>query len=629
MAAKSHWHDWLVVSPKEDPALPGLLFVQVQRMSFRMTRTILALRSRYLFVTVVVLCGLVGYGTYRLVFASEIAREATRNYEHLETLSQTISTTLQKYDELPLVIAQDPRMREALAQPNRSAALAAANQYLEQINQILGTETIYAMNEHGLTLVSSNWNKPDSYVGDNYAFRPYFVDAVGQGLGKFYGIGIASGKAGYYIAYPIRADQGLLGVITIKIGLADIQQALAEVKNDVIVTNEEGIVILSSTPAYRYKATRPIDPSAAERISQTRQFSGQSLDMLEYQGVSVSIDTNEPVTLLGGDRYMLQSVALGNRGWHIAQIGDTREARHYALASALATGFGLGFLLISLSSLYYRYRMQVEKRAIYADIDAKIAERTVELTNRVADLQRAESVLRQTRDEAVQAGKMAVLGQMAAGITHELSQPLSAIQLYAGNTRKLMEAGRLDVAGENVDNINALVVRAGNILSELKSLYRNDPTTIEPLSLGSVIRNAMLVMTPFVDKAGIALDVQVANEQVMGSQGKLEQVFVNLLSNAVDALRDRAGARVEIRAETRGSEVRVRIRDNGPGIPEAQRKNIFEPFFTTKPSGQGLGLGLAISRFIVDAVGGKIDCNNLPEGGLEFTLTLRNAEIVS
>lgn len=598
-------------------------------MTFQDNAAVLPIRSRYLFAIIVVTCVLVGYGTYRLVFNSEIDREATRNYENLETLSQTISTTLQKYDELPLVIAQDPRIRDALIQPNRTEVLAAANRYLEQINEILGTETIYAINKDGLTLASSNWNKPDSYVGDNYAFRPYFVDAVEQGLGKFYGIGITSGKPGYYIAYPIRLDQALLGVITIKIGLTDIQRALAEAKNDVIVTNEDGIVILASMPEYRYKATRPIDVTAAERISRTRQFSNEPLNALDYRGITVSISSDEPVSIMDGGRYMLQSVALGNRGWHIAQIGDTREARHFALASALASGFGLGFLMISMSSFYYRHRAQLEKRKIYADIDAKIAERTVELTSRVEDLQRAETVLRQTRDEAVQAGKMAVLGQMAAGITHELSQPLSAIQLYAGNTRRLIEAGRLDVAGKNVDNINALVVRAGNILSELKSLYRNDPTMIEPLLLSSVISNAMLVMNPFIEKAGIALDVHVASEQVMGSQGKLEQVFVNLLSNAVDVLRDRAGARIEICAKTCGSEVVVCIRDNGPGIPESQRKNIFEPFFTTKPTGQGLGLGLAITRFIVDAVGGKINCVNLPEGGLEFTLTLRNADVVS
>ena len=587
------------------------------------------LKPRYLFVVIVLVCGLTGYGAYRLIFAAEIEREATRNRQHLETLSLTISATLQKYDELPLVIAQDRRIHQALAQPNRTALLAEANRYLERINQILGTETIYAMNEHGLTLVSSNWNKQDSYVGDNYAFRPYFVNAVEHGLGKFYGIGIASGKAGYYIAYPIRSEEGLLGVITIKISLADIQNALAETKSDLIVTNEDGVVILSSLSAYRYKATRPIEPAAAERIAATRQFPGESLGPLEYKGVSVRDDVSEAVRLFGDGKFMLQSVALGNRGWLIAQIGDTRDARNYAMASALAAGFGLGFLLISVSSLYYRHRAQLEKRQIYADIDAKIAERTIELTSRVADLQRAESVLRQTRNEAVQAGKMAVLGQMAAGVTHELSQPLSAIQLYAGNARKLLDAGHFNVVGENIDNINALVVRAGNILSELKSLYRNDPSSIEPLPLASLIHNALLVMKPFVEKAGITLDVRVADEKVMGSQGKLEQVFVNLLSNAVDALRDRPDARVQISAQGQGGDVIVRVRDNGPGIAEAQLAHIFEPFFTTKPSGQGLGLGLAITRFIVDSVGGRIDCVNLPEGGLEFTLTLRNADVVS
>ena len=134
-------------------------------------------------------------------------------------------------------------------------------------------------------------------------------------------------------------------------------------------------------------------------------------------------------------------------------------------------------------------------------------------------------------------------------------------------------------------------------------------------------------MGPFVEKAGITLDVRIGNERVLGSQGKLEQVFVNLLSNAVDALRGRDGARIRISAATAGQEVVVQVQDNGPGIAEAQLKSIFEPFFTTKPSGQGLGLGLAITRFIVDAVGGTITCANLDTGGLVFTVHLRQPDI--
>lgn len=583
------------------------------------------IKSRYLFVLIIAVCVLIGYVAYQVIFSREIDREADRNRQHLETLSLSLSATLQKYDELPLVIAQDRRIRNALEHANKSATLDEANRYLERINQILGTETIYTMNEHGLTLVSSNWNKPDSFVGDNYAFRPYFIDAVRDGVGKFYGVGIASGKPGYYIAYPIKADQDLIGVITIKIGLSDIQKALSETKNDLVVVNEDGVVILSSDPLNRYKSTRMLDDAALERITSTRQFPNQSLAPLAYRGVQIQLDVKEPISLAGSHRYMVQSVPLGKRGWQIAQIEDTREARNYAMASALAVGFAVGFILITVQNIYFRRRERQEKRLLYADIDRKIAARTNELVAKISDLERAEAVLKQTRDESVQAGKMAVLGQMAAGITHELSQPLSAIQLYAGNARKLIEAGRLDVVADNIDNINELVTRAGGILSELKTLYRNDPTTLEPVTLKSVIQNALLVMQPFVEKAGIRLVIGVGDEQVLGARGKLEQVFVNLLSNAVDVLSGRPGAQIDIVATKAADDVVVCFRDNGPGISAVQADKIFEPFYTTKPSGQGLGLGLAITRFIVDSVGGRIICANLPSGGLEFTLYFRDA----
>jgi len=583
------------------------------------------MRSRYVFIALSMLCLLVGYFAYSMTFKREIQNEADRFRENLETLSLSFDATLQKYEELPLVIAQDKRIRAALADPEKNQLLNDANRYLETVNQILGTETIYAMNAHGLTLVSSNWNKADSYVGDNYAFRPYFKDALVHGVGKFYGIGVASGKPGYYIAYPIKSDDETLGVLTIKIGLTEIQKALSETQSDLIVMNEDGIVILSSDPSNLYKSTRVLDDEVRQRISTTRQFSGQGLASLTFMGRPLSIDSREPLNLFEGTHFMVQSAPLGERGWRIAQIHDTREARNLAMLSALAVGFAVGFLLITAQNIYFRQRERKEKQQLYADIDAKIAERTNQLTGKIDELERAEAVLRQTRDEAVQAGKMAVLGQMAAGITHELSQPLSAIQLYAGNARKLIDAGRLDVVTENIDNINELVARAGSILTELKTLYRNDTMPLVAVPLRAVIQNALLVMQPFVEKAGIALDIAVGDEQVIGSRGKLEQVFVNLLSNAVDALIGSNQPHIHIVVERGDTEVIVHVRDNGPGIDPEIADQLFEPFYTTKPSGQGLGLGLAITRFIVDSVGGRISCHNLPTGGLEFTLYFKDA----
>ena len=110
----------------------------------------------------------------------------------------------------------------------------------------------------------------------------------------------------------------------------------------------------------------------------------------------------------------------------------------------------------------------------------------------------------------------------------------------------------------------------------------------------------------------------------MSSTGKLEQVFINLMSNSIDALADSSDGVIDVQCTRLGDNVVVRYADNGPGLSDAVAGKIFEPFFTTKPSGKGLGLGLAISKFIVDAIGGKIDCRNLSSGGLEFTIVLRH-----
>jgi two-component system C4-dicarboxylate transport sensor histidine kinase DctB len=583
------------------------------------------IKARYAFVGVVLFCLLIGYAAYRNIFDITIEKEAARHRQNLETVSLSINATLSKYEELPQAIAKDARIHEALIAKSQPAQIAAANQYLAEINQILGTDTIYIMNRDGLTLASSNWDQQDSYVGDNYSFRPYFTGAMQSGIGKFYGIGVASGKPGYYIACPVAVDGRVLGVITIKIRLSEIQSAIGEFNDYLVVTNEDGIVILSSESSQLYKATRLLSVEARERINGSRQFSGQSLAPFQFHGAAITIDDDNERKLLNGESYLVQSVPLGERGWDIVQISGTRETRTIALASSVAIGFAVGFLMISLLNWYYRRTAHREKLEIFANIESQIQERTLELTEKVRDLEKAEAILKKTRDDAVQAGKLAVLGQMAAGVTHELSQPLSAIQLYAGNTKRLLESGNLPMAFENIENINALVTRAGAILSELKTLYRNDETRVEPIGLNTIIQNAVLVMNPFLRKANVRLNVLGLDDKVMSSTGKLEQVFINLISNSIDALADSPEGVIDIQCARVGEQVVVRYIDNGPGLGDAVAGKVFEPFFTTKPSGKGLGLGLAISKFIVDAIGGKIDCRNLSAGGLEFTLVLRLA----
>lgn len=589
-------------------------------------KTTAKIKARYAFAVVVVLCIVIGYAAYRHIFDREVDKDAARHRQNLETVSLSINATLSKYEELPLAIAKDARIHAALERQATHNSIGQANQYLTDINRILGTDTIYIMNRDGLTLASSNWDQPDTYVGDNYSFRPYFMGAMETGIGKFYGIGVASGKPGYYIACPVMVNGQTLGVITIKIRLAEIQSAIGEFNDYLLVTNEDGVVILSSDATQLYKSTRQLDSAVLQKISTARQFYGQSLDAFQFHGTTLSIEDDNERKLLNGEAYLVQSVPLGERGWDIVQISSTREARTVALAGSLAIGFAVGFLLISLLNWYYRRAAHCERLEIFANIETQIQDRTIELTEKIRDLEKAESILKKTRDDAVQAGKLAALGQMAAGVTHELSQPLSAIQLYAGNTKKLIECGNLPLAFENIDNINALVTRAGAILSELKTLYRNDETRLEPIRLNTIIQNATLVMNPFIRKANIQLVIEGLDDKVISSTGKLEQVFINLMSNSVDALSSVTDGVIKLHCTRVKECVVVRYADNGPGISESASVKIFEPFYTTKPSGQGLGLGLAISKFIVDAIGGKIECHNLAAGGLEFVIVLRHVD---
>lgn len=587
-------------------------------------KTTAKIKARYAFAAIVVLCVVIGYAAYRQIFDQKIEKEAARHRQNLETVSLSINATLSKYEELPQAIAKDSRIHAALESLATGKSIEQANYYLAEINRILGTDTIYIMNSDGLTLASSNWDQADSYVGDNYSFRPYFIGAMQSGIGQFYGIGVASGKPGYYIACPVSMGGQTLGVIAIKIRLSEIQSAIGEFNDYLVVTNEDGIVILSSEASQLYTSTRQLSQATLQKISTTRQFYGQPLDAFQFHGTVLTIDDDNERRLLNGEAYLVQSVPLGGRGWDIVQISSTRESRAVALASSGAIGFAGGFLMISLLNWYYRRAAHREKLEIIANIETQIQDRTVELTAKIHDLEKAESILKKTRDDAVQAGKLAALGQMAAGVTHELSQPLSAIQLYAGNTKKLIESGNLPLAFENIDSINALVTRAGAILSELKTLYRNDETRVEPIALNSIIQNAVLVMNPFIRKANIQLNIVGLDDRVMSSTGKLEQVFINLMSNSVDALASLPNGVIEIRCERYKDSVVVRYADNGPGIAESNGAKIFEPFYTTKPSGKGLGLGLAISKFIVDAIGGKIECHNLSAGGLEFVIVLRH-----
>ncbi|MDJ1157620.1 ATP-binding protein [Chelatococcus sp. SYSU_G07232] len=234
---------------------------------------------------------------------------------------------------------------------------------------------------------------------------------------------------------------------------------------------------------------------------------------------------------------------------------------------------------------------------------------------------------RDTQQELIQAAKLAALGGLSAGIGHELNQPLAAIRSHAHNCRLLLERGRYEEAGTALTRIQTLTARMADIITHLKRFARRPDAILGPVPLRSVVEAALSLFDRRFEEEGIVLEVDIADEiAVRAEEVRLEQVFVNLIGNAVDAMRGVDDSRLTISATQGDGEIEVRVADTGVGIAEAHRATIFDPFFTTKPIGSGLGLGLSMSYNIIRDFGGRLALAETSGAGTLFVITLRAAE---
>lgn len=298
-----------------------------------------------------------------------------------------------------------------------------------------------------------------------------------------------------------------------------------------------------------------------------------------------------------------------------------------------------GILIALFSQLsirrYKERRMQeAALRKAHQKLEQRIAERTADLvlTNstlrgKIKALKTTETILRESRDNAVQAGKLAVLGQMSAGVSHEISQPLTAIHTFTDNAISFLELGRVADALENLGVISRMTDRIGSMVAEIKSFSRKSPAEKQAISIVSAINHACMLVEPQRRQLDAVLDVQPFQEtlQVWADGVRFEQVLVNLLRNSLDAVSKQPDKRVTVSITRHEPEVYIVISDTGAGIAEEVFPHLFESFVTTKPSGQGLGLGLAISHMIITELGGKLTARNLDAGGAEFTIALEEA----
>lgn len=571
------------------------------------------------------LCAALGVVSHQLTFSAQLAHQRQASAQRLDGFALSLEATLSRHESLPGLLALDPSLLALLREPGNLARQAAANAYLEAAQQGAAVAAAYLLAADGRTLAASNWRQPQSFVGHQYAFRPYFREALAGGLGRFYGVGVTTGEPGYFLAAPVREGNQVRGVVALKLNLDALEQALASAGDILLLADGDGVVFLSSARRWRYHTLTPLPAATAARLASTRQYGGKPIPPLANHPAPLNATGLVRLALADAPArdWLVHSRSVGGQGWRLVQLGDPSEARAAAWAVGAASVFASAFVLGLAAHLRHRQRRREELRRVYAELEDRIAERTADLTGQIAALERTKAILRETRDAAVQAGKLATLGQMSAGISHELSQPLAALHTFADNAQALLARGRYDDVAENLQMISELIDRTGRIVRQLKSFARQEAATPQPVSVASAIDHALMMLEPRRRELQAMFHVEPCGDlQLLAEAGRLEQVLVNLLRNGLDAMHGQTAPQLHVRAWAEGAMAHIAVRDHGPGLSADAQRRLFEPFYTTKPAGEGLGLGLAISLTIVESYGGALNAHNMADGGAEFVLSL-------
>jgi two-component system, NtrC family, C4-dicarboxylate transport sensor histidine kinase DctB len=517
--------------------------------------------------------------------ALEEATQAAKNEAAI--LAAGLESELDKFSLVPLVLARDPQVQSLLA--GDPAQRAGLNQRLEQIAKQTGTAVIYLMDRDGLTLAASNWNEPDSFVGSTYGFRRYFRDARTSGMATEFALGTVSRRPGLYVARRVDAASGPLGVVAIKVEFNPLEANWAKAKLGVYVTDPEGVVLVTSNPAWRFSTTKPIAPGERDAEQDLRQFGKAALPRFNP---NVNTATALPPALIES----VQPVK--PLDWNLHLLSDPSTS----LAAAEANG-RLLFLLLLVLAIAIAALVAIGVRRREARAEALLSERTGRL-----------------RDQLQQANRLATLGQITAGVGHEIRQPVAAIRILAETGERLGERGAHDEATANFSRIAALTERIGSITDELRRFSRRGDREPRQVPLRQVIDGALLLLGDRVTQLAIDLALPPEPMQdliVRGEHVALEQVLVNLLQNAFDATGK--GGKVSIDINESGQFRKLSVSDNGAGLTTDQRASLFQPFATTKPD--GLGLGLVISQDIMRGLGGDLLEEPVPVG-TRFTMLI-------
>ncbi|BFT29364.1 sensor histidine kinase [Alteromonas sp. D210916BOD_24] len=566
-----------------------------------------------------------------IAYVQVVERVKSQAEQKIQTVASRLEIQLDKYRTLPRVLVLHPAIRRVLAQPNE-ANVTEVNQLLNTYNKSLSSDAVYLMSHQGVTLSSSNWQQQDSFVNSNYGFRPYFQQAIKGEEGSYFALGTVSGKRGYYFSFPVRHDDTITGVLVVKVALSVIEQYNAEDDAPFMVTDDHGAVFYSSYANWNYTSLVDLPEAVRAEIKRQQQYGEGTLkqltplsqlsDVLHAETLSLTYE-GQPRT------YLLAEKTLPQVGWHLIVL--TPIIKVYGLVTGILVGALVLFVLVALLSMIWRRNNIAQRQlaAVNEQLEHRVEQRTAQLqaTNNTLldtiDMQKqTEQRLKETQNELIQAGKLALLGEMSASINHELNQPLTALLTYSETLKLMISRNKTEGIESTSDEIIKLVQKMATMVAQYKLFARKSAGKIGPVLVSDTIAASLSILEGKISKMNANISVSYSHQglTVMAEAVPLEQVLVNLLNNALQSQENVPQAKVEVNVYAHDEKVVIEVKDWGSGFSQEQLSVLFEPFYTTKS--KGLGLGLTISQRIMASFGGTISAANHPEGGAVFTLTL-------
>ncbi|GAB2656495.1 sensor histidine kinase [Vibrio panuliri] len=584
-------------------------------------------RRTFLYLLVLfLLCAILGG---RWVWNTSYQNQLSQHQSQLDRFSSHIATKLDKYAHLPKLLAQDRDIISALLTTHNSAQIDVTNRYLEDVNQVISAADTYLLDAQGTTIAASNWNIDRSFVGRNFAWRPYFYQAMQGEASQYFALGSTSGQRGYYYSYPVVYAAEIIGVIVIKMDLSAIEGSWQSERNLFVVTDPNNIIFMSSNPKWLFHSFSDLSPQVRQQVLASRQYLDTEIRSLGLLG-DLSVAQSELSNLRkGGGQgdFIVTSRPIDKLQLTIRVLTPKHTILWSTLSFLLVLTLVFAIAFLSLQLVLQKQLKQRQFEQIQSEAKQKleflVMERTAELHAEINERTRTEQMLRQTQNELIQAAKLAVLGQMSASISHELNNPLAAIRSFADNGRRFLAKQQTERVDDNLSRISALTERMAKISDQLKSFTRkSDSQERQKLALTPMIISVKELIAPQVKSQQASLSIDTPDTPIFVTVNpiQLEQVMVNLLTNAIQAVSDSPRHDVALTVEVTPKMVMIHTDDSGEGIEPSQRQKLFEPFYTTKKN--GLGLGLSISQQILAAMDGELTISTSPLGGARFTITL-------